>query len=1310
LTQITVDPASEATARYLRIRKSADPEVHLPYLRTMFALRGSTHLPQIVEHLCKVLDLHANPDHRFADLLWEIILGERGAIAAPIQECILGTMWTRLGAYPYVSATRNPKPTGHAFDTVSRRHIRLGVSVSHLCAALATTLFPHFRLYLPPVVWTWAVSESKAVFRPQNPADARWSNLVMLALYAAPTALSNGGGGLGVTIDEDAGTGVVWRTVFALAMFERTISHDAPDSVRHAVRRLWRMWKNADVAASPLVCRVVVGAFLRLAARTHDGPLKDACQRYCVAHELWGVRAGETKADVVQTTELFVDYAYAALHTEAQDRVDVWQGIFAALPPDSAAVPWRARVSDALFRAFLAQDVAAAQELHEFCQRHAIALSTDSAHALGLVLAADYFPDEALHLLTDARFTPDQTEELLDRIVRTLRRERHGFRDLPLADALIPVMEKLYIGTERIPRNRTNFSLRYALSVMATSERSAAAMKLMRVIHERQPAFFSIHYFLRTMRTLVNRQQPAHALGLLKLVQRFPPLARENFQRKLALRLARKKAHTLAEQAYRYGGVRRARWTTRESLARAVSFRVRAPARLLSFKISALLAWQPTHVPTIRYAVALLVRAGRLGAARHVLARAHAAGVDAETVTWLGNMLLDGAMQGTKSKHARLVRHVLKTRDLLVERFGFTPDRVTVNIIVKVLLRWKPYVDAAQIRRLFDHMVRSGYPVAARWRREDGVPFGTQGGEAGSAISMLGLPRYISFDKHVRPLYKMFIKGLHLQGDRLGAQTVIAILRSAEAEVLARRQMLRRARLAGIVRKAVRMRDKRREKVVRKLADAFHSLDQAVDPPPPPKRPHMARSLYSTLAKYGVKPRQTTPPTLSKSTPHLTAILARAATRTRKALPFASSATPPPPLPPTAEYRPSSIPSFLARLATFKLATYANKPSQIDAVAAAKCGWVNDGKDRLVCGLCGVSWVVAGREGMTRDAGEDSKCPRRKAARAARRDAQERLSLENASMRSCVALSSARPAGSHAPAASIYRIPLQSPAVTIREIKTTALVLDPIMQEMETASQLASLRATITAFALPPPAEDAAQDATPPPDPSETAVLTALFGWAPAPPATERPRMSSLSRPSSRAASRAGSPFSSTPRPALSRASSLAIGTSASASASTPRDTSLLHCALCQRRVGLWAFAPPTEPSTPPPHARAPAPQRHFDLLKEHRSFCPYVVRSTLVPTLPAEPVPSPSPSAGVLEGWRAVLTVVLRYGMAQRQRAAALRRKHPSSSDVAMDVDGGADPDADADAEVDGVEAMVASVKSRGGKELLKYVKGLLG
>ena len=97
-----------------------------------------------------------------------------------------------------------------------------------------------------------------------------------------------------------------------------------------------------------------------------------------------------------------------------------------------------------------------------------------------------------------------------------------------------------------------------------------------------------------------------------------------------------------------------------------------------------------------------------------------------------------------------------------------------------------------------------------------------------------------------------------------------------------------------------------------------------------------------------------------RRTPHLSKILSRAKS-TFKPSPTTSAA-------PHAAYRPSSVTSFLERLATFKIATYSGKPKCLEASAAAAAGWINDGKDRLVCGICNASWVVAGREGLTRDA------------------------------------------------------------------------------------------------------------------------------------------------------------------------------------------------------------------------------------------------------------------------------------------------------------------------------------------------------
>ncbi|KIK62407.1 hypothetical protein GYMLUDRAFT_497978 [Collybiopsis luxurians FD-317 M1] len=533
----------------------------------------------------------------------------------------------------------------------------------------------------------------------------------------------------------------------------------------------------------------------------------------------------------------------------------------------------------------------------------------------------------------------------------------------------------------------------------------------------------------------------------------------------------------------------------------------------------------------------------------------------------------------------------------------------------------------------------------------------------------------------------------------------------------------------------------------RKLDDAFETLDAAVTPSElstrssSNKKPFNPRSIYSTLAKYGIKSKNSDPfknplgsnfGSLSKGTPNLSAILSRAATKTRRAFPHKSGEynSPASPLSPLANYRPSSVPSFLGRLETFKLATYANKPPALDAVAAAKCGWINDGKDRLVCGLCNASWVVASKAGLSRDAANAL-------------IEKQRVSLVQTHKNGC-------PWRTRQCDDSIYRIPLQSPASTAQNVKINAATLDALLQEVEvkhplTQSQLNSLRTVISSFELPreiDSLESSDSSSSAPqtrPEPSQTAIVTSLFGWCLAP---ERSRSAVTSRSSSRIPSAARTP-------SFSRASSVTPGgpteslkpiLRSAISQTVARDTTLLHCVLCQRRVGLWAFAPPKPPPQAPVESSEadsiPSPQppkrinsilarRQFDLLKEHRSYCPYVVRSTVVPTLPTSPsavsvsssrltnlhVRSSSStsqlngtsSPNAMEGWRAVLTVVLRYRMSHRHQMSRI-----DSVLAGDDADGRRV--AQDDMEDDGVENMVNGVKARGGSDLLKYVKGLLG
>jgi hypothetical protein len=189
---------------------------------------------------------------------------------------------------------------------------------------------------------------------------------------------------------------------------------------------------------------------------------------------------------------------------------------------------------------------------------------------------------------------------------------------------------------------------------------------------------------------------------------------------------------------------------------------------------------------------------------------------------------------------------------------------------------------------------------------------------------------------------------------------------------------------------------------------------------------------------------------------------------------------------------------------------------------------------------------------------------------------------------------------------------------------------------------------------------------------------------------------------------------------------------SPTSSPTTPDDKDFtLSCPLCQRRLGLWAFrsspvssedqhaifnghggtngdTAPCVPSSPPTrHASLssrPINPRPLDVVKEHRSFCPYVARSTPLPSFPSVMAKSSTAPAGgtksaaggpdetLVEGWRAVLSVVGRAGLGARRRRSDIFGPLPSTDTV------------EEGQETADVDSMVESVK-RGGVSPFSYL-----
>ena len=101
-------------------------------------------------------------------------------------------------------------------------------------------------------------------------------------------------------------------------------------------------------------------------------------------------------------------------------------------------------------------------------------------------------------------------------------------------------------------------------------------------------------------------------------------------------------------------------------------------------------------------------------------------------------------------------------------------------------------MDSVKLRILFDYLVRNGYLGG----RHGQVPFGTPESNR-QIIKLSELAGPPSFERHIRPLLKMFISAFHLRDDVVAARQVIGILKLEKATIMVKRDRRRRAKKAG---------------------------------------------------------------------------------------------------------------------------------------------------------------------------------------------------------------------------------------------------------------------------------------------------------------------------------------------------------------------------------------------------------------------------------------------------------------------------------------------------------------------------------
>ncbi|KAG6837229.1 hypothetical protein H0H93_012623 [Arthromyces matolae] len=316
---------SEATQHYLRIWKHAyDIEIHLPLLQKWFDLGSQKETAALVNRLCRVLELHIYPNSRLTEVLWRLILRKTLPLGAALKSRILSMINTRLS--PQFDETRQAfgakkKKNNPSYSPPSQLpEGSNNFSTVELGNALGTALFPAPGAAGTQIaskeVRDWATEQARQAFAPAVTQDVQWSNLLLLAIHQSDRLnipLSPNPQAPQSQVEEDTTRSPEsrseshsepesepngdWRPVLLLNALERTTNggtiteSSTRESVQGVVRPLWVTWKagGEDTSRSLDVntSRPIAAAFFRLAAKIVDGPLAEACYRFCVKHDLF---------------------------------------------------------------------------------------------------------------------------------------------------------------------------------------------------------------------------------------------------------------------------------------------------------------------------------------------------------------------------------------------------------------------------------------------------------------------------------------------------------------------------------------------------------------------------------------------------------------------------------------------------------------------------------------------------------------------------------------------------------------------------------------------------------------------------------------------------------------------------------------------------------------------------------------------------------------------------------------------------------------------------------------------------------------
>ncbi|KAK0201583.1 hypothetical protein DFS33DRAFT_1264533 [Desarmillaria ectypa] len=755
-----------------------DVNLHLAYYRTLMSLGTPQSAAEVLHHVSVIFETSSNPAPEIIEFIWPIVLNQNVPDAA--GEHVLSMLWTRVTQFKGANSHLKRAPTlgtTRVFDTHSRSHGPAAIGVEHLAAGFGMAFLPHFYVSLPLSVQQWVRAQAQDVFNPQNDALWRWQQLKLFLLHSLKSAETFSQRLVSLT-DRPDHPALGWCTVLVLASLEGLVKdRDSPSAlvIQTALRSLWRVWQlSAQSRPRPqFVERAVVASFLRLSVHTSDRSLIDICRRYSLSEDLWTTRKDHTRAEKIQIISLAADFVVCYFRCISPRWDDALRVINMAYDGPNAS-----DVLEVVFRMIMTADTQSAFVLYLHSREAEITLAPSIVCALGFLMAPIQ-PERSTFFLHDARILLQRRTQLLEAISRSLF--RHGLRYLSefssgtIGDQFLHLPDSEY-SSLLIQRNQRY--IQHTLTAIGQSGHSVKAFGAVQRIRRSNTGFFSITFLTGFAQLLVRRRQFKLAVRLYTTLLETGMDAGqlETLRQQLVYNIARNGGALVARTIARSTST-----DTRERMASHSAFRLRDPPRSTAMGVFSTLHETPSDVASIKLAIYILTKAKRPIAARNLFAQSLQY-LDIPARTHVGNMILHRTFQSFRVRNAQLVRKVIANRDYFVKRYSFVEDRVTLNIILKAVLRWKTVVDAAAVRMLFDEMVRLGYPVDVRWLpRGRDVPFSTPL-ESRIGFTTPELDAELSFERHIRPMYRMFVTAFFQRGDVEAARLVVGILKTEVAK------------------------------------------------------------------------------------------------------------------------------------------------------------------------------------------------------------------------------------------------------------------------------------------------------------------------------------------------------------------------------------------------------------------------------------------------------------------------------------------------------------------------------------------------